>query len=36
MIGQIFGGLIVFVLINIYELLESAPECATDYSFCGI
>lgn len=34
MIGQIFGGLIIFVLINIYEVLISKPECAIDFSYC--
>ena len=34
MIGQIFGGLIVFVIVNIYELLISKPDCVFDYSYC--
>lgn len=34
MIGQIFGGLLVFVVVNIYQLLISKPDCVTDFSYC--
>ena len=34
MIGQIIGGLFIYVVVNIYELFKSKPECATDNSFC--
>ena len=30
MFGQIFGGLIIFVLINIYDMLEARPPCSFD------
>ena len=31
MTGQIFGGLIIFVIVNIYGLLKDKPICAVDY-----
>jgi hypothetical protein len=31
MMGQIFGGLIIFVIVNIYDLLKSRPSCEFDY-----
>ena len=34
MVGQIFGGLIVFVIVNIYGLLKDKPSCVFDYSYC--
>lgn len=34
MVGQIFGGLLIFVIVTIYELLIEKPECATDFSYC--
>jgi hypothetical protein len=34
MIGQIFGGLIIFVVVNTYELFVSKPDCVFDYSYC--
>lgn len=34
MFGQIFGGLIIFVVVNIYSLLEARPDCTEN--FCSI
>jgi hypothetical protein len=35
MIGQIFGGLLIFVVVNLLELLVSKPDCVSDYSYCN-
>jgi len=34
MFGQIFGGLIIFVIVNIYGLLKDRPACDFDISYC--
>ena len=34
MLGQIFGGILIFVSINIYDVFKSKPNCVFDYSFC--
>jgi hypothetical protein len=31
MLGQIFGGLIIFVTVNTYDLFKSRPDCEFDY-----
>lgn len=31
MFGQIFGGLIIFVVVNIYSLLEARPDCTENF-----
>ena len=36
MIGQIFGGLIVYFLVNVYSVFKSKPECVTDNSYCFV
>ena len=33
-VGQIFGGIIAFLCINVYELLRSKPSCIDDFSYC--
>jgi hypothetical protein len=33
--GQILGGVLMFLLINIYELFEDKPSCVFDYSYCN-
>ena len=32
--GQIFGGVLSFLLVNIYEVFEEKPSCVFDYSYC--
>ena len=34
MVGQIFGGLLVYVTVNIYDLFKSKPDCVTSNSHC--
>ena len=34
--GQILGGLISFLCIDTYRLLEDLPPCVTALEFCGI
>ena len=34
MVGQIFGGILIYVMVNEYNLFESKPDCVTDNSFC--
>ncbi|CAF0857696.1 unnamed protein product, partial [Brachionus calyciflorus] len=37
MTGQIFGGLIIFVIVNIYEMLKDKPICAVDFrEYCPV
>ncbi len=36
MIGQIFGGLIIFIIVNVYSLLIEKPECVSDFSYCKL
>lgn len=31
MVGQIFGGLIIFLIINVFSLLKDKDYCAVDY-----
>jgi len=31
MFGQIFGGLIIFVMVTVYDLLKERPECAENF-----
>jgi hypothetical protein len=35
MIGQIFGGLIIYIIVNHFDLLISKPDCVFDYSYCN-
>ena len=30
-LGQLFGGIIIFVIINCYNLLKEKPECADNF-----
>ena len=32
-IGQMFGGLIIFFIVNIYDVFKSRPDCLTDSEF---
>jgi hypothetical protein len=32
--GQIFGGLIIFFIINFSNIFVSTPDCVFDYSYC--
>ena len=34
MIGQIFGGLIIFLVVNIYNLLKDKDPCSFDENIC--
>lgn len=34
MIGQIFGGLIIFLIVNVFNLLVSLPSCKNSLDYC--
>jgi Ni/Fe-hydrogenase subunit HybB-like protein len=34
MFGQFFGGILVYILIDIYKMLKEKPECVFDNSYC--
>ena len=36
MIGQIFGGLIIYVCVNIYNMLKSRSDCVSDNRSCSL
>jgi hypothetical protein len=34
MMGQVIGGIIVYIIVNEYKLLKDKPACVFDYSYC--
>ena len=34
MLGQLFGGILIFLLVNVYGAFKEKPLCINDYSYC--
>ena len=35
-LGQVFGGIIAYVCVDLYRLLRARPDCIFDHSYCKI
>ena len=35
-LGQVFGGIIAYVCVDLFRLLKSRPDCILDHSYCKL
>lgn len=35
LLGQILGGIVIYICIHTYKLLKEKPSCVYDFSYCS-